>query len=63
VGLTTPHIRKHIVTRVEQRKKPDRFIDDGRIRTGNTKITKVISKVQTAKPGRMKEIMKEIVKD
>jgi hypothetical protein len=30
VGLTTPHSRKHIVTKVEQRKKLDRFNDDGK---------------------------------
>jgi hypothetical protein len=29
VGLTTPHSKKHIVTKVEQRKKLDRFKDDG----------------------------------
>jgi hypothetical protein len=49
VGLTTPHGKKIILKRVEQRKKPHRFNDDGRIRTGNTKIRKVTWKVQTAK--------------
>jgi hypothetical protein len=29
VGLTTPHSKKLIVTKVEQRKKLDRFKDDG----------------------------------
>jgi hypothetical protein len=29
VGLTTPHSKKLIVTKVEQRKKLDEFIDDG----------------------------------
>jgi hypothetical protein len=29
VGLTTPHSKKLIVTKVEQRKKLDRFDDDG----------------------------------
>jgi hypothetical protein len=29
VGLTTPHSKKLIVTEVEQRKKLDRFNDDG----------------------------------
>jgi hypothetical protein len=30
VGLTTPHSKKLIVTKVEQRKKLDGFDDDGR---------------------------------
>jgi hypothetical protein len=29
VGLTTPHSKKLIVTKVEQREKLDRFKDDG----------------------------------
>jgi hypothetical protein len=29
VGLTNPHSKKLIVTKVEQRKKMDRFNDDG----------------------------------
>jgi hypothetical protein len=29
VGLTTPHTKKLIVTKVEQRKKLDGFNDDG----------------------------------
>jgi hypothetical protein len=29
VGLTTPHSKKLIVTKVEKRKKPDRFKDGG----------------------------------
>jgi hypothetical protein len=36
-GLTTPHSKKLIVTKVEQRNKPDRFNYDGR-RTRYTKI-------------------------
>jgi hypothetical protein len=32
LGLTTPHSKKLIVTKVEQRKKLDRFNDDGRKR-------------------------------
>jgi hypothetical protein len=38
VGLTTPHSKKLIVTKVEQRNKPDRFNDDGRKRTRYTEI-------------------------
>jgi hypothetical protein len=33
VGLTTPHIKKLTVTKVEKRKKLDRFNGDGRKRT------------------------------
>jgi hypothetical protein len=33
VGLTIPHSKKLIVTKVEQRNKLDRFNDDGRKRT------------------------------
>jgi hypothetical protein len=29
VGLTTPHIKKMIITKVEKRKKLDGFNDDG----------------------------------
>jgi hypothetical protein len=29
VGLTAPHSKKHIVTKVEKRKKLDGFNDDG----------------------------------
>jgi hypothetical protein len=32
VGLTTPHSKKLIVTKVEQRKKRDGFNDDGESR-------------------------------
>jgi hypothetical protein len=32
VGLTTPHSKKTIVTKVEQREKLDRFNDDGQKR-------------------------------
>jgi hypothetical protein len=31
VGLTTPNSKKLLVTKVEQRKKLDRFNDDGKI--------------------------------
>jgi hypothetical protein len=34
VGLTTPHSKKLIVTKVEQRKKLDGFNDDGELVTG-----------------------------
>jgi hypothetical protein len=33
VGLTTPHSKKLIVTKVEQRKKPDGFNGDGELVT------------------------------
>ena len=33
VGLATPHSKKLIVTKVEQRNKLDRFNDDGQKRT------------------------------
>jgi hypothetical protein len=33
VGLTTPHCKKLIVTKVEQRNNLDRFNNDGRKRT------------------------------
>jgi hypothetical protein len=39
VGLTTPHSKKLIVTKVEERKKLDRFDDDGQKRTKYTEIT------------------------
>jgi hypothetical protein len=39
VGLTTPRSQKHIVTKVEQRNKLDRFNDNGRKRTRYTEIT------------------------
>jgi hypothetical protein len=39
VGLTTPHSKKIIVTKVEQRNKLARFNDDGRNRTRYTEIT------------------------
>jgi hypothetical protein len=41
VGLTTPHSKKLIATKVEQRKKLYRFDDDGRKRTEYTEITLV----------------------
>jgi hypothetical protein len=63
VGLTTPHSKKLIVTKVEQREKLDRFNDDGWKRTKDTKITLATWNVQTVlKPGKMKEIMEEIGK-
>ena len=39
VGLTIPHSKKLIVTKVEQRNKLDRFNDNGRKRTRHTEIT------------------------
>jgi len=63
MGLTTPHSKKLIVTKVEQRNKLDRFNDDGQKRTKCTEITLATWNVQTMlKPGRMKEIMEEISK-
>jgi len=46
VGLTTPHSKKRIVTKVEQRNKLDRFNDDGRKRTRYTEITLATWNVQ-----------------
>jgi hypothetical protein len=37
VGLTTPHSKKLIVTKVEQREKLDRFNDDGELVTDRKK--------------------------
>jgi exonuclease III len=63
VGLTTPHNKKLIVMKVEQREKLDRFNDDGRKRSKDIKITLATWNVQTmVKPGKMKEIMEEIGK-
>jgi hypothetical protein len=63
VGLTTPHSKKLIVTKVKQREKLDRFNDAGWKRTKDTKITLATWNVQTMlKPGRMIEIMEEISK-
>jgi hypothetical protein len=62
-GAKTPHSKKLIVTKVEQRKKRDGFDDDGRKKTRNTKITLATRNVQTMlKTGRMKAIMEEIGK-
>jgi hypothetical protein len=46
VWLKTPHSKKLIVTKVEQRKKLDRFNDDGRKRTRYTEVTVATWKVQ-----------------
>jgi hypothetical protein len=39
VGLTTPHSKKLIVTKVKQRNKLDRYNDDGWKRTKYTEIS------------------------
>jgi hypothetical protein len=58
MGLTTPHSKKLIVTKVEQRNKLDRFNDDGHKRTRYTDISVATQNVQTMlQPGKMKEIM------
>jgi len=55
VGLTTSHSKNLIVTKVEQREKLNRFNDDGRKRTKDTKINLFTWNLQTMwKPGRMK---------
>jgi hypothetical protein len=38
VGLTTPHSKKLIVTKVEQRENLDRFKDDGELVTDGEKM-------------------------
>jgi hypothetical protein len=63
MGLKTPHSKKLIITKVEQRNKLDRFNNDGRKRTKHTEITQATWNVQTMlKRGRMKGIMEEIGK-
>lgn len=63
LGLSTPHSRKRIVTKVEQREKLDRLNDDGLKRTGYLEMTQATWNVQTMiKRGRMKEIIEEIGK-
>jgi hypothetical protein len=47
VGLTTPHSKKLIVMKVEQRKKLDRFDDDGQKWTKYTEITLATWYIQT----------------
>jgi hypothetical protein len=65
VGPTTPHNKKPIVMKVEQRNEPDRFNDDGH---GTRKRNRYLRTLATwnmrtmLKPGRMKEIMEEIGK-
>jgi hypothetical protein len=64
MGLTTPHSKQLIVMKVEQRKKLDRFDDDGWKRTKYTEITLATWNIQTTlKPGRIKEIMEDPGKD
>jgi len=41
VGLTAPHSKKLIVTKVEQRKKLDRANDDGNETQKGTRYTKI----------------------
>jgi len=49
MGLTTPHSKKLIVTKVEQRNKLDRINDDGRKRTRYTEIMECTNHVTTWK--------------
>ena len=56
VGLTTPHSKKIIVTKVEQMKKLDGLNDDGRKSTKYTEITLATRNVQSMrKPGRVRK--------
>ena len=60
VGLTTPDSKKLIVTKVEQRKKLDKFKDDGRERTRFTETGLATRNEQTTlKPGRVVEILED----
>jgi len=54
VGLTSPHSKNLIVTKVEQRNKLDRFNDDRRKRTRYTEITLATGNIQTVlQPGKI----------
>jgi hypothetical protein len=54
VGLTTPHSKKLIVMKVEQKQKLDRFNDDGRKKTKDTKISRKRS--STARSEKMETV-------
>ena len=63
MGLTTPHSKKLIVMKVEERKKLDRLNNGGWKRIRYAEITLPAWNIQTMlKPGRMKEIIQEIGK-
>ena len=63
MGLTTPHSKKPIATKVEKRKKPGSLNNDGRKRIIYTEIVLATWNVQTMlKPGRMKEITEVVGK-